>query len=118
MIGRIQFAIPIAVAKSHYRSVLERMYAEFQANILYSPSVIEPEDRLTFVLFGENVFTVDSVLAKVNSFEGVKSADVYVLTKWQYYDDWIIREIDKRLLSPQLSRKSTRVTDKLYTIHH
>jgi hypothetical protein len=56
------------------------------------------EDRLTFVLFGENVFTVDSVLARVDSFEGVKSADIYILTKWQYYDDWIIKEIDKRLL--------------------
>lgn len=73
------------------------MYPEFQANILYSPSVIDPEDRLTFVLFGENVFTVDSVLAKVNSFEGVRNADVYILNKWQYYNDWIIREIDKRL---------------------
>jgi DNA-binding Lrp family transcriptional regulator len=102
MIGYIQFAIPIIVAKSHYRSVLECMYSEFQANILYSPSVIEPEDRLTFVLFSENVFTVDSVMARVNSFEGVKSADVYILTKWQYYDEWIIREIDKRLLSANI----------------
>ena len=51
MIGYIQFAILIIVAKSYYRSVLECMYSEFQANILYSPSVIDPEDRLTFVLF-------------------------------------------------------------------
>jgi DNA-binding Lrp family transcriptional regulator len=101
MIGYIQFAIPIMVSRSYYRSVLKRMYSEFQANILYSPSVIEPEDRLTFVLFGENVFTVDSVMARVNSFEGVKNADVYILTKWQYYDDWIIKEIDQRL-SPRV----------------
>jgi len=46
------------------------MYSEFQENILYSPSVIDPNDRLTFRLFGENVFTADSVLAKVDSFEG------------------------------------------------
>ena len=59
MIGYIQFVIPIIVAKSHYHNVLERMYSEFQANILYSPSVIQPEDQLTFVLFGENVFVVD-----------------------------------------------------------
>src|SRR5918995_1544024 len=98
MIGYIQFAIPIIVAKSHYRSVLECMYSKFQANILYSPSVIEPEDRLTFVLFGENVFVVDYVLAKVNSFAGVKSADAYILTKLQYYDNWIMKEINKRLL--------------------
>lgn len=98
MIGYIQFAIPITVTKSHYHNVLERMYSEFQANILYSPSVIEPEDQLTFVLFGENVFVVDYVLARVNSFAGVKSADAYILTKLQYYDNWIMKEINKRLL--------------------
>jgi DNA-binding Lrp family transcriptional regulator len=98
MIGYIQFVIPIIVAKSHYNNVRERMYSEFQANILYSPSVIQPENQLTFVLFGENVFVVDYVLARVNSFAGVKSADAYILTKWQYYDDWIMKEINNRLL--------------------
>lgn len=97
MIGYIQFAILIITTKFHRRSILERMYSEFQANILYSPSVIDSEDRLTFVLFSENVFTVDSVLTKVGSFEGVKSADVYILTKWQYHDDWIIKEINNRI---------------------
>ena len=94
------------------------MYSEFQANILYSPSVIDPENRLTFVLFGENVFEVDSVLAKVDSFEGVKSADLYILIKWQYYDDWIIREIDERLLPRPLSHRSIKVADKLHSIYH
>jgi hypothetical protein len=98
MIGYVQFAIPIITVKSHYRSVYERMYSEFQENILYSPSVIDPNNRLTFILFGENVFTVDSVLAKVDSFEGVERADIYILTKIRYYRDWIIREIDERLL--------------------
>jgi DNA-binding Lrp family transcriptional regulator len=98
MIGYIQFTIPIIAVKSQYRSVYERMYSEFQENILYSPSVIDPSDRMTFILFGENVFTVDSILAKVDSFEGVKRADVYILTKIQYYHDWIIKEIDERLL--------------------
>ena len=77
MIGYIQFVIPITVAKSHYHNVREHMYSEFQENILYSPSVIQPEDQLTFVLFGENVFVVDYVLARVNSFAGVKNADAY-----------------------------------------
>src|SRR5215204_4055336 len=113
MIGYIQFAIPISVGKSHYRSVLERMYSEFQENILYSPSVIEPEDRLTFVLFGENVFTVDSVMDRVNSFKGVKSADVYILTKWQYHDNWIMKEVDERLLPRPLSRRSIKVVEGL-----
>jgi DNA-binding Lrp family transcriptional regulator len=105
MIGYIQFVIPIMVAKSHYHSVLERMYSEFRANILYSPGIIQPVNQLTFVLFGENVFVVDNVLARVNSFTGVNSADAYILTRWQYYDDWIIKEITKRLLlRPVLQR--------------
>jgi DNA-binding Lrp family transcriptional regulator len=98
MVGYVQFVIPLSVAKSHYHEVLERMYSEFQANILYSPSIIQPEDQLTFVLFSENVFVVDNILARVNSFAGVKSADAYILTKWQYYDNWIMKEINKRLL--------------------
>ncbi|HWS20432.1 MAG TPA: hypothetical protein VN239_07060 [Nitrososphaera sp.] len=89
------------------------MYSEFQENILYCPSVIDPDDRLTFVLFAENVFKVDSVLAKVDSFEGVKSADAYIVTKLQYYDDWAIKEVDKRLVPLPLSRKSIRVAGPL-----
>jgi DNA-binding Lrp family transcriptional regulator len=108
MVGYIQFAISITVAKSNYHEVLERMYSEFQANILYSPSVIEPEDRLVFLLFGENVFVVDHILARVNSFAGVKSADAYILTKLQYYDDCIMKEINSRLLlRPVLHNRSS-----------
>ncbi|HYZ60358.1 MAG TPA: AsnC family transcriptional regulator [Nitrososphaeraceae archaeon] len=111
MIGYVQFCILIVAEKSHYRSVYERMYSEFQENILYHPSVIDPDDRLVFILFGENVFKVDSVLTKVDSFEGVKMADAYIVTEVRYYDDWIIREIEKRLLP--LSRKSITVADTL-----
>ena len=107
MIGYIQFVIPISVARSHYHEVLDsRMYSEFQANILYSPSVIEPEGLLAFVLFGENVFVVDNVLARVNSFAGVNGADSYILTKWQYYDDWIMKEINRRLLLRPILHRS------------
>ena len=114
MIGYIQFAIPIITTRFHRQSVLEQMYSKFQANILYSPSVIDSEDRLTFVLFAENVFTVDSVLSKVSSFEGVKSADVYILTKWQYHDDWIMKEINKRISQrPPLLFESIKINNAM-----
>jgi DNA-binding Lrp family transcriptional regulator len=102
MIGYVQFAILISVEKSRYRSVYERMYMEFQENILYRPSIIDPDDLLIFVLFSENVFTIDFILARVDTFEGVNNADVYILTKLQYYNDWIIREINERLLSQRI----------------
>jgi hypothetical protein len=103
MIGYVQFAIVMSVEKAHYRNVRELIYRNFQESILYHPSIIDPNDSLIFVLYGENVF-IDSVLATVDSIEGVRSADVYILTKLQYYDDWIIREIDERLLPQQLQK--------------
>jgi len=99
MVGYVQFVILINVERSYYRNVYERMYSEFQENIiLYRPSIIDPDDLLIFVLFSENVFIIDSVLAKVDSFEGVKNADVYIVTEKQYHNDWIMREIDECLL--------------------
>jgi hypothetical protein len=52
------------------------MYTEFQNNILYAPGVIDPNDWLIFVLYADNVFTVDSVLAKVDTFNGVKNGNI------------------------------------------
>lgn len=116
MVGYVQYCILIIItSKSYTQSVYERMYSEFQKNILYHPSVTEPDDRLAFVLFGENTSQVDSVLAKVDSF-GVKMADAFIVTKIQYYDDWVIREIDKRL-SPTImmpvERKSIKAANTL-----
>ena len=104
MIGYVQFTILISVEKSLYRNVYEHMYMEFQEKVLYHPSTIDPDDLLIFVLFGENIFMIDFILSKVDSFEGVRNADVYILTKWQYYDDWIIREIDERLCQTVLPK--------------
>ncbi|HEY7078489.1 MAG TPA: AsnC family transcriptional regulator, partial [Nitrososphaeraceae archaeon] len=82
MIGYIQYVIIINVEKLHYHDVRERVYIEFQENILYNPSIIDPNDSLIFVLYDENVFKVDSVLTTIDSFDGVKNADVYILTEW------------------------------------
>lgn len=101
MIGYIQFAIPIITTKYHRGNVIEYMYSKFQENILYNPSVIDSKDRMTFVLFAENVFTIDFILNMIISFKGVESADVYILTKWHYYDAWIITEIDNKVATRQ-----------------
>lgn len=111
MVGYVQFCVLIIAAKSHYRSVYERMYSEFQDSIIYRPSIIEPDDRLAFVLFGENVFRVDSVLTRVDSFEGVKMAEAYIITQGQYYNDWVMKEIDKRL-PMQISRRSIKLSGR------
>jgi hypothetical protein len=97
MIGYVQFAVLISIETASYNSMCERIFLEFQNNILYRPSIIDSDDRLIFVLYGENVYKVDSTLSRIDSFGGVKEVDVYIMTKWQHQFDWVINEIDKSL---------------------
>lgn len=40
---------------------------------------------------------MDSTLVRVDSFARVKMADAFIVTGLQSYDDWIMKEIDRRL---------------------
>ena len=93
MIGYDQFSILINVEKSHDRDVYERMYPEFQENILYRPSIIDPNDLLIFILLGEKVFTIDFVLAKIDIFEGVKKAESRCI---HIYQTGILQRLDNK----------------------
>lgn len=64
---------------------------------------------LLLMLFILIFFTI-SDSKKFHSEPGSVSLSSAILTKLQYYDDWIIREIDERLLPRPLSRKSMKVT--------
>jgi hypothetical protein len=48
-------------------------------------------------LCSPDIFTIDSVLKKVKSYEGVKRVDVLFIRKITFYKDWLLREIDRRL---------------------
>jgi DNA-binding Lrp family transcriptional regulator len=109
MIGYVQFAIVMNIEKSRYRNLYEYMFTEFQESILYRPNIIDRNDLLIFILFAENVFMIDSLLSKVDSLEGVNKADVFIITKLQFYEDWILREINGRISSPH---KSIKVADR------
>ena len=58
--------------------------------------------RIEYEIFAVDVFYSGTLYTTVS----LSSA---ILTKLQYYDDWIIREIDERLLPRPLSRKSIKV---------
>ena len=47
---------------------------------------------------GNDVFAIDSMFKKIQSFQGVKKVELYVFTKIGYHRDWIASEIDHRLI--------------------
>lgn len=103
-LGYIQFGLIVnSVDKSFYNQIVERIYQELGENILCQPPVIDPENVITVILFSQDIFTANSILKKVESFNGVKRVELFIITETTNYHEWVLREIDRRLIA-----KSTR----------
>lgn len=100
-VGYIQFAL---VVNTHDRStchqVVSRIYEQLGENILFQLPVTDPDNVLNFLLFSQDIFVADGILKKVESFDGVKTVELFVLTDTTSYDEWVLREIDKKLNIP------------------
>lgn len=99
-LGYIQFGLIVnSVDKSFYNQIVERIYEELGENILCQPPVIDPENVITVILFGQDIFTANSILKKVESFNGVKRVELFIITETTNYHEWVQREIDRRLIA-------------------
>jgi DNA-binding Lrp family transcriptional regulator len=97
-LGYIQFALLInTVDRSFYHLTVMRIYEQLGENILFQLPVTDPNNVITFLLFSQDIFSADSILKKVESFNGVNSVELFVLTDTTTYDGWILREIDRKL---------------------
>lgn len=97
-VGYIQFALVVnTLDRSYYRLIVERIYEQLGENILFQLPVTDPDNVITLLLFGENIFAADGILKRVELFDGVKRAELFVLTNTTSYDEWILREIEKKL---------------------
>jgi hypothetical protein len=47
--------------------------------------------------FCANISAVDSILTKLESYDGVKEVRDFIGTRRVYYQDWLKREVDKRI---------------------
>jgi len=99
-LGYIQFGLIVnSVDKSFYNQIVERIYQELGENILCQPPVIDPENVITVILFSQDIFTANSILKKVESFNGVKRVELFIITETTNYHEWVLREIDRRLIA-------------------
>jgi DNA-binding Lrp family transcriptional regulator len=95
--GYIEFAVMIHLEDdSLYQYVLERIYQEMQEYFFVIPHANQKEG-IFLVFFCPNIPTVDLILRRLESYEGVNGTKMFITTKLVYYQDWVKREIDKRL---------------------
>ena len=97
--GYIDFILVVAVNKSAYREILERMYREMQEYLTNIPLDIAGSDVIIALFFCSNIPTVDSIVTRVKSYGGVQRVELFITTKVVYHQEWLVREINKKLRS-------------------
>jgi DNA-binding Lrp family transcriptional regulator len=101
LIGYIEFSAMVHLKDdSLYQPVLNKIYQEMQEYLFVIPHAIQKEG-IFLVFFCPNISTVDLILQRLESYEGVNGAEILITTRLVYYQDWVKREIDKRLKSEE-----------------
>ena len=85
---------------------------ELGENVLCQPPVIDPDNVITVLLFSQDIFTANGILKKVESFNGVKRVELFIITETTNYHEWVSREIDRRLIA-----KSTRAKQEVEPVY-
>jgi DNA-binding Lrp family transcriptional regulator len=97
-VGYIQFALIVNTAdRSTYHQIVGHIYDQLGENILFQLPVTDPDNVVTFLLFSQDIFAADGILKQVESFDGVKRVELFVLTDTTSYDEWVLREINRKL---------------------
>jgi Lrp/AsnC family transcriptional regulator for asnA, asnC and gidA len=101
LVGYIEFPALIYVKEPHYQSVVERIYHELQEylNFHTSTGLWDQKEFIFAVFFASNISTVNLILRRLESYEGVVRVQSFITTNLTFYHDWLMSEIDKRISS-------------------
>jgi DNA-binding Lrp family transcriptional regulator len=94
--GYIEFAALINLDTYHYQRIVEKIYEEMEEYLFYIANSYQKE-VIFAVFFCANISTVNSILRTLESYDGVKEVKDFIGTRRVYYQDWLKREIDKRI---------------------
>ncbi len=95
--GYIEFLLMVALNKSAYTEIIERMYSELQEYMMNIP--LCGSDMILALFFCSNIPTVDSIVTRIKSYGGVQGVELFIITKVTYHQEWLVREINKKLKS-------------------
>ncbi|HJT48827.1 MAG TPA: AsnC family transcriptional regulator [Nitrososphaeraceae archaeon] len=100
--GYIEFGVLVHLQDdSLYEPILDKICQEMQEYLFVIPHFNQREE-LFLVFFCPNIPTVDLILRSIESYEGVDGTEMFITTKLAYYQEWVRREIDRKLKSEEV----------------
>jgi DNA-binding Lrp family transcriptional regulator len=94
--GYMEFDVLIHVELSRYQSVLEKIYSELDEYLIFIPAWYQKE-VIVAVFFCSNISTTKLILRRLESYHGVNKVESFIRTSITINQDWLKREIDKRI---------------------
>jgi DNA-binding Lrp family transcriptional regulator len=116
--GFIEFVVLIRVHASYHQSVVQRIYNEMQ-EYLFHPlddfllypinySIGYQKELVIASFCCANISTVNSILRRLEPYDGVNKVEsITAISETKIYQDWLKREIDKRITSQKYLLPST-----------
>ncbi len=96
MKGHNYFTILAQADNSLFQDIIKKIYSDLSRYLLRHPTLIH-KDVIILNLYSENVFDIETIFRRVESFPGVKNAEVVQPLDIRWPQDWLIKEIDQRL---------------------
>ena len=115
--GFIVFVVLIDVHASYHQNVVQRIYNEMQEYILHpldelpqypiNYSISYRREVVIASFCCANISTVNLILRRLESYDGVNKVEPITITSGKFYRDWLRNEIDKRIISQKYSLPSS-----------
>ena len=96
--GYIVSVVSANTEKGSYRKVLERSYADLKDSFCVYSAMLSEQDMIYWLFFSKDVFALDSVVKRIESYPGVRKADVFIPISTEYHKEVIIKEIERRIV--------------------
>jgi DNA-binding Lrp family transcriptional regulator len=107
--GYIEFAVLIDVKMSGHKNIVEKINYELQEYLLHLPDWYQRE-VIVAVFFCANISTVNLILRRLKSYDGVNKVESYIVTSLTIYQDLLKSEIDKRIISQKYLSSAATTT--------
>jgi len=110
MKGQIVFFLSVTADGQFYPILLERILGELHDNIILSFNLANQVDAIGVNLAIDDVFKIEDIRARIESFDGVQEANVFFPKKLACPQEWIIRAIDPKLRRETTAGKYAQIT--------
>lgn len=97
MKGYIRFSMLVGLNAKASQKTSRQIQEVLDDHFVIALPMIHQEDVMNFQLVVSSIFEIDPALEKIESLDGVKSADVFIPLRARLHQDWIIKDIDERV---------------------